>query len=97
MGKIKLTVKFEYIIVEVDDTNITIKDENKNETYTITKSLADKNFIYNYCRSCHSFQGSSIDDRITIFDWSLYLVDRKWIYKAVTRAFELNNVVFYNG
>ena len=31
-------------------------------------SLIKKNFVHNYCRTCHSFQGSTIDEAITIFD-----------------------------
>jgi hypothetical protein len=53
-----------------------------------------KNFIHNYCRTCHSFQGSSLDERITVFDWKFAHVNRKWLYTAVTRATELKNVLF---
>ena len=31
-------------------------------------SLIKKNFVHNHCRTCHSFQGSTIEDAITIFD-----------------------------
>ncbi|MFM7977975.1 MAG: C-terminal helicase domain-containing protein [Candidatus Fonsibacter sp.] len=51
------------------------------------------NFIHGYFRTCHSLQGSSI----IVFDWDLHYTSRKWIYTAVTRATELNNVYFYNG
>ena len=57
----------------------------------------EANFIHGYCRTCHSFQGSTIDDRITIFDWNFCFVDRNWVYTAVGRATYLNNVYFYNG
>ena len=39
-------------------------------------------------------EGSSIDKKITIYDWKFHHVNRKWIYTAVTRATELNNVYF---
>ena len=54
-----------------------------------------KNFIYNSCQTCHSLQGSSINEKITIFDWNFELVSRKWVWVAVTRATYLDNVSFY--
>jgi 5-methylcytosine-specific restriction endonuclease McrA len=63
----------------------------------IGRNTADRYFIHSYCRTCHSFQGSSIDDKITILDWRFKFVNRKWLYTAVTRATELRNVMFYSG
>ena len=55
-----------------------------------------KNFTHNYCRTCHSFQGSTIDDAITIFDWWFVHVDRSWIYTAITRSTDLRQVYLYD-
>ena len=55
-----------------------------------------KNFQFNYCSTAHSVQGSTIKESITIFDWKFYYTSRKWIYTAVTRATNLNNVYFYD-
>ena len=59
-------------------------------------SLIKKNFVHNYCRTCHSFQGSTIDESITIFDHKFAYVSRKWLYTAVTRATNLKHVYFYD-
>ena len=40
-----------------------------DDQYFLPISIAKRNFIHAYCRTCHSFQGSSIDDKITIWDW----------------------------
>ena len=50
-----------------------------------------------YIVTCHSAQGSSIDDTITIFDYNHFLVKNypEWIFTAVTRARDLNKVKFY--
>ena len=90
-------VNYEYNIVKVSDNSLTIKDCSINESYTVPTKTIEDNFIHGYCRTCHSYQGSSIDDKLTIFDWDFYFVDRKWIYTAITRATNLNNVYFYNG
>ena len=90
-------MNFEYLIPKVTNDVISIKDESKDEIYHVPRGKIEKFFIFNYCRTCHSVQGSSIDDSITIFDWKFYFVNRKWLYTAITRATELGNVVFFTG
>ena len=46
--------------------------------------------------TCHSAQGTSIKCKITIFDYKYKYVSRKWIWTAITRATNLDNVYFYD-
>ena len=66
-----------------------------NEMQYIPMHLLRKNFIFAYCYTCHSVQGSSIDDSITIFDYKHWLVNKEWLWTAITRARDLNKVKFY--
>ncbi|MFM7978348.1 MAG: C-terminal helicase domain-containing protein, partial [Candidatus Fonsibacter sp.] len=52
--------------------------------------------MHNYCRNCHSFQGSTIEEAITIFDHKFVYVSRKWLYTAVTKATDPKQVYFYD-
>jgi len=88
-------VNFEYTIDEVRDDGLVLSEGSNS--FELSLDVVRKHFIHNYCRTCHSFQGSSISDKITIFDWRFFFVNRKWIYTAVTRATELSNVVFFEG
>jgi hypothetical protein len=36
-----------------------------------------------------------VDESLTIFDYKYNFVDKKWIWTAITRATDLNNVWFY--
>ena len=54
---------------------------------TLPISLIKKNFVHNYCRTCHSFQGSTIEEAITIFDHKFAYATRKWLYTAVTKGY----------
>jgi hypothetical protein len=94
--KTRLHVNYEYEIDEINGDEITIYD-GQDTAVTVDKDLLNKHFIHAYCRTCHSYQGSSIDDKITIFDWRFKHVNRKWLYTSVTRATELKNVSFYVG
>ena len=79
--------------IEGDHVTITAGDES----ITLPIDTVRKNFIHNYCRTCHSFQGLSIDTPITIYDWKCKWATRKWIYTAVTRARQLDQVRFDGG
>ena len=84
-------VNYEYKITALESDAITL-----NNTLLVPIDTVRKNFIHAYCRTCHSFQGTSLDERLTIFDWKFSQVNRKRLYRAVTRAIELKNVVFYD-
>ncbi|MFM7984945.1 MAG: ATP-binding domain-containing protein, partial [Candidatus Fonsibacter sp.] len=74
-------VNYECQIAAVEGDLITLSN-----AMTLPVSLIKKNFVRNYCRTCHSFQGSAIDEAITIFDHKFAYVSRKWLYTAVTKA-----------
>ncbi|MFM7978479.1 MAG: C-terminal helicase domain-containing protein, partial [Candidatus Fonsibacter sp.] len=93
----KFNVNYEYVLSQINDTELIITDQSINESYTVPIKYIKANFIHGYCRTCHSLQGSSISREITIFDWELFYTSRKWIYTAATRATDLNQVFLYNG
>ena len=84
-------VNYEYKITDVQPTFLTLSN-----SFQVPIDVARKNFIHHYCRTCHSFQGSSIDSKLTIFDWKFTHASRKWLYTAVTRATHLKNVLFFD-
>ena len=58
-------------------------------------TIIDNHFRYAYCSTCHSRQGTSISGNITIHEWQKsYLVSREWLWCAITRARDFNNVYF---
>ena len=63
---------------------------------TLPIHLIKKKFVHNYCRTCHSFPRSSIDEAIAIFDHKFAYATRKWLYTAITRATDLKQVYFYD-
>ena len=91
----KCSVNFEYVIQAVKSGGIVLKELHGQKPFELNLDLIKKHFIHSYCRTCHSFQGSSIEGKITIFDWRFFFVNRKWLYTSVTRATELKNVFFF--
>jgi dephospho-CoA kinase len=89
-SKIVFNVNYEYTITEVREGTLCLDGE-----FWLPIPLIQKAFTHNYCRTCHSFQGSSIDDGITIFDWGNFFVNRKSLWTAVTRARSLDSIYFW--
>ena len=98
MKKLGITfnVNFEFEILEATSTELMIKDVSNTETYRVPLDTIKSHFIFNYCSTCHSCQGTSIDENITIFDYKFLYASRKWLWTAITRATELKNVYFFN-
>ncbi len=89
-------MNYQYIILSKTDKSLKLKDISSEDIADVPMTIIKNNFIYNYCMTAHSTQGSSINDNITIFDYKFKHVNRNWLYVAVTRATDLNNVYFYN-
>ena len=87
-------VNYEYTIMRVEKGNITLKYADDIHI-TIPMQMVRDSFIHNYCKTCHSIQGSSIAGAMMIFDWKFKRVDRKWIYTACARATNMAKVLFY--
>ena len=43
----------------------------------------------------HSVQGLSLDCKVTLFDCNTPYIDRNFIWTAITRVRELNNIVYF--
>ena len=94
INKDRFNVNFEYEIVKVINDSITILDSSTMNEYTMNIKMIRSNFIFSYCGTCHSYQGSSIDESMTIHDYKYHFVNRRWLWTAITRATDLNNVWF---
>ena len=95
VGGCVFNVNIRYKIIKIDGNVLTLQNVKTMEVLTIVRDKLRTNFIYSYCFTAHSVQGSSIDDEIVIYDWNKHYVSRQWVYVAVTRARDLNKVSFY--
>ena len=93
--KTTYNVNYEYEITDVNEKYLTIKEVHSTEESTVPLSCIRSKFIFNYCATCHSLQGSSVSGPVTIFDWNHYFVDKKWLWTAITRATNLDDLYFY--
>jgi hypothetical protein len=93
--KYTLHVNYEYKIKGVSANNIILIDETTKEEFNLFRKFVDNHFIWSYCTTVHSCQGSSVDGKVIIHEYNHFYSNRKWIYTAVTRTTNINNVYFF--
>jgi hypothetical protein len=63
----RFNVNYEYEVVKVGLKEVSLRDNSTEAVFVLPKCLVEKSFIFSYCRTCHSLQGSSIEEEYTIF------------------------------
>jgi len=91
---IRLYVNYIYKIIDINDKTFTICDILDEMSIKLEINKLDL-FKLPYTSTCHSMQGLSIDDKITIFDCNTAYSDRSWIWTAITRATKLSNIQIF--
>ena len=98
VGSTKFNVNYRFKLVNISGNVVSLENIKSKDRYTTDIYTLDNNFRYDYCATCHSAQGASIKGKITIHEWeNSYLVSREWIWCALTRSTDFNDVLFYEG
>ena len=91
----RFNVNFRYLMEKTNKNTFHITNIKSGEKFTTDEYTLDKHFRHSYCATCHSSQGASINGKITVHEWEkFYIVSRKWLWCAITRCVDLNNVFF---
>ena len=95
----KFNVNIRWKVLDANNGMVRIQDiKNEEDVRCLKESVVDKHFRYAYCATCHSRQGTSLSGNITIHEWNRpELVSREWLWCAITRARDFNNVYFYEN
>ena len=94
----KLTLHTNYIYTLngiTKDKNIILFEPFEQIEHTITPAQFMESMRLNYARTGHSIQGRSIGENFTICDIDSSYVNRRWIWTALTRARNLNDITIY--
>lgn len=85
-----------YTIQEIKGKLLILSDYKKNK-HAITLTRATDDFIFDYARTVHASQGSTIrGEKVTIFEWEHPRVTAEWFYVACTRSDSFEDVLFYD-
>lgn len=95
IAKFRTYVNYTYTVKEIKDNSFILNDGD--DDIEIFADLIYKHFKLPYARTCHSYQGMSENEPITIFDINHFMVDIPWIYTAITRTTQLDNIHIYIG
>ena len=90
----RLFTNYTYIIDKIDNKTFTINEPVDNIKMTFELKFLSY-FKLPYCLTVHSVQGLSIDDEVTLLDCNTPYVDRNFVWTAITRVRELDNITYY--
>ena len=90
----RLFTNYTYIIDKIDNKNFTIIEPVDNVKMAFELKFLSY-FKLPYCLTVHSVQGLSIDDKVTLFDCNTPYVSRNFVWTAITRVRELDNITYY--
>jgi len=93
----RITKHFDYKITRIDKNTFDLVDESSGMEYKDLHKTMLRDFSYPYAYTGHSLQGDTIDKPIVIFDSQFEHVTRKWLYVALTRSSNLDNVYVFEG
>ena len=95
IGKVSFNTNIAYKIVSLDENNAIIEDIVENNTFKITLACLNKNFKLPYCMTVDSAQGTTIPEKITIFNVGSAFVNAKYLWTMITRATSFENVTIF--
>ena len=84
---VRLYTNYSYIIDEIDSKKFTIIEPVDDIKMTLDIKLLS-HFKLPCCLTCHSVQGLSIDDKVTLFDCNTPYVDRN-LYGLQLQEYEI--------
>ena len=97
-NNVKFNVNYRFKIVSISKNIIKLENVKSKQQYLMDIATLVKHFRYDYCTTCHSAQGASIDGKIVIHEWEKsHLVTREWLWCTLTRSTDFNNVLFYES
>ena len=70
---------------------------NDDDKVMLLGAVVDNDFIHSYCTTCHSSQGASVKESISIHEWELPIASREWIWTSITRCVDFKKVGFYKN
>ena len=70
-----------------------LADEGNNK-FDVSMDILEKLFAYSYCCTCHSLRGSRNIMNNNYSRMESFFVDKNWLYTAITRARNLDDVYF---
>jgi hypothetical protein len=95
----RLYVNYTYTVSGIERLpggEVTIQLEETGE-FAWTPLKLKHHMIYDGAATCHSLQGLTAEDGITLFEVGLWCASRAWFYTALTRARNLSEIYFWDG
>jgi hypothetical protein len=93
---LRLFTNYIYKILSVNKMRIELIEEVENKKFTFKIGTFLNHFRLPYSMTCHSCQGQTIEQPMTIYDANVPHTSREFIWTAITRATDLKYISVWN-
>jgi hypothetical protein len=90
----KLYSNFRYRIININRSRFELEDILDGTKVDVSIENIIKNFSLPYSSTVHSVQGGKVINKFVIADCNEDYVDKNWLYTAITRAVDFNDIYF---
>ena len=98
MKKPRINVNIRYCITNIEGRKLILLNiSDEKDKFDMYEEHVDNIFIYSHCTTCHSCQGSSVKESITIHEWDTFGASREWVWTALARCVDFRKVEFYQN
>jgi hypothetical protein len=94
---VKMHTNYTYEITKIEKDHICVKDVFQEDVkLRLTNRCVMSCFTLGHCNTVHSTQGDTIEEKFVICDFFCHHegITKEWLYTAVTRTSDLDNVYF---
>ena len=95
---VRLFINYIYVIESITKTYFTVREpvDDVVINFIFPNDTLTKYFKLSYANTCHSVQGMSISEPITIFNANIDShVDRHFVWTAITRSTDFKNITMF--
>jgi len=92
--KYEIQINYLYKIKDIDELEklVTMQDMQTNKMFTVDLKTFSRIFKMPYARTCHSWQGETIREPVTIMDIDFKHAIGRWLWTAITRTDDLDKL-----
>jgi len=98
MKNLHMQVGYSYRIKKVYGPSLILEDIlEPGIEYNVKDKIIMTHFSPPHAHTCHSFQGLTTSEKVTLFDFDSRWASSNWVWTAITRADNLDNIQLFDG
>ena len=93
-GADRMQSNWDYKIAELNEREVILEDVMDGSVFKRPQSFLPRKMCHLHAFTAHSLQGDTTDKPVIICEYDHYCVNDRWLYVALTRSTDLDNVYY---